>query len=191
MAWEDDAVSETAGRYQRSMGGMVGALVVTIGVILAFVVFRAITRDDLEVDREAIDYLVVVEGLQESDLLEPVYPPTLPKGWTAVDATFDAEDLTWSLDLNPDEGEFVGVVQSKLELDELLETHVDEDAAKGDRVTLDSPLASKWQSFSDDGGDHAVAAKVKGFTVLVFGTVSEDEIEEFAASLVSRKLPGR
>lgn len=181
-------MSESAGRYQRSMGGMVGALVVTIGVIIAFVVFRAITRDDLEVDREAVDYLVVVEGLQESDLLDPVYPPTLPKGWKAVEATFDAKDLTWSLDLNPDEGEFVGVVQSKLKLDDLLETHVDESAAEGDPVTLDSPLAKKWKSFSDEGGDHAVAAKVKGFTVLVFGTMSEDEIEEFASSLVSRKL---
>lgn len=185
-------MSESAGRYQRSMGGMVGALVVTVGVIIAFVVFRAVTRDDLEVDREAIDYLVLVEGLQQSDLLDPVYPATLPKGWTAVDADFDAEDLTWSLDLNPDEGDFVGVVQSRLKLDELLETHVDEDhVSEGDRVTLDSPLASTWQTFSDDGGDYAVAAEVKGFTVLVFGTVSEDEIEEFAASLVSRKLPRR
>jgi len=183
-------VSESAGRYQRSMGGMVGALVVTIGVIIAFVVFRAITRDDLEVDRETVDYLVVVGGLQESDLLDPVYPATLPEGWRAVDATFDAADLTWSLDLLPDEGEFVGVVQSKLKLDDLLETHVDEEnATEGDRVTLDSPLAKKWRSFSDEGGDHAVAAKVKGFTVLVFGTLSEDEIEQFAASLVSRRLP--
>ena len=52
----------------------------TLGVILAFVVFRAVNRDELEVDREAIDYLVVVEGLQESDLLEPVYPPTPARG---------------------------------------------------------------------------------------------------------------
>ena len=181
-------MSESAGRYQRSMGGMVGALVVTVGVIVAFVVFRAITRDDLEVDREPIDYLITVEGLQESDLLDPVYPPTLPKGWKAVDASFDAQDLTWSLDLNPDEGEFVGIVQSKLKLDDLLETHVDEDAREGDPVNLDSPLASQWKTFSDQGGDYAVAAKVKGFTVLVFGTVSEDEIEAFASSLVSRKL---
>ena len=180
-------MSETAGRYQRSVGGMVGALVVTVGVIVAFVVFRAVNRDDLEVDREPIDYLVTVEGLQGSDLLDPVYPPTLPKGWKAVDATFDAEDLTWSLDLLSGD-EFVGLVQSKLELADVLETHVDPDADEGDPVTLDSPLASRWQTFTDSDGDYAVAAKVKGFTVLVYGTASEDEIEELAASLVSRKL---
>ena len=181
-------MSETAGRYQRSMGGMVGALVVTLGVILAFVVFRAVNRDELEVDREAIDYLVVVEGLQESDLLEPVYPPTLPKDWKAVDASFDAEDLTWSLDLNTDETEFVGVVQSKLELDDLVDTYVDAAADEGDPVTLDSTLASRWTTFTDADGDYAVAAVVKGFNVLVYGTAGEDEIEDLASSLVSRKL---
>jgi hypothetical protein len=184
-------VSETAGRYQRSTGGMVGALVVTVGVIIAFVVFRAVTRDDLQVDREAIDYLETVGALQESDLLDPVYPPTLPKGWKAVDATFDAEDLTWSLDLNTGDVEFVGVVQSKRKLADLLETHVDAKASKGDLVTLDSPLASTWQAFSDEGGDYALVAKVKGFTVLVFGTASEDEIKDLTSSLVSRPLPRR
>jgi hypothetical protein len=181
-------VSESAGRYQRSMGGMIGALIVTVGVIIAFVVFRAVNRDDLEVDREAIDYLTLVEGIQESDLLEPVYPPALPVGWKAVDATFDAEDLTWSLDLNTEDTEFIGVVQSTLDLDELLETHVDEDPDEGDRVNLDSPLASSWQSFSDAGGDYAVATTVKGFTVLVFGTADEDQVESLASSLVSRPL---
>lgn len=181
-------MSESAGRYQRSMSGMVGALVVTIGVIIAFVVFRAINRDDLEVGREPIDYLVVVEGLQESDLLDPVYPPTLPTGWKAVDADFDAEDLTWSLDLFTDEDEFVGVVQSKLKLADVLETHVDPHADQGEPVTLDSPLATTWKSYTDAGGDYALAQTVKGFTVLVYGTGSVSEIKELAASLVSRPL---
>jgi hypothetical protein len=182
-------VSESAGRYERSMGGMIGALVVTVGVIVAFVLFRAVNRDDLEVDREAIDYLVLVEGLQESDLLDPVYPPTLPKGWKAVDATFDAEDLTWSLDLLSGDTEFAGLVQSKLKLGDLLETHVDPDVDEGDPVTLDSPLASRWRTFTDADGDYAVAATVKGFTVLVYGTASEHDIKDLASSLVSRRLP--
>lgn len=181
-------MSESAGRYQRSMGGMVGALVVTIGVIIAFVVFRAINRDDLEVDREPIDYLVTIEGLQESDLLDPVYPPALPKGWKAVDADFDAKDLTWSLDLFTDGDEFVGVVQSKLKLADVLETHVDPHADPGDPVTLDSPLAATWKSYTDAGGDYALAQKIKGFTVLVYGSASETEIRELAASLVDRPL---
>jgi hypothetical protein len=171
------------------MGGMVGALVVTVGVIIAFVIFRAIIRDDPQVNREAIDYKATVESLQESDLLDPVYPPTLPKGWKAVDATFDAEELTWSLDLNTADTEFVGVVQSLLPLKDLLETHVDAKASEGNAVMLDSPLASTWSTFTDEGGDYALAAKVKGFTVLVFGTASDDEIKDLTAALVSRKLP--
>ena len=42
-------MSEQPGRYQRSMSGMVGALLVTILAIVAFVGFRAFTGSDLDV----------------------------------------------------------------------------------------------------------------------------------------------
>ena len=40
-------MSERPGRYERSTSGMVGAMIVTLLVILAFVVFRACNRTDL------------------------------------------------------------------------------------------------------------------------------------------------
>ena len=49
--------SAAAGRYNRSPAGMVGALLVTLLVIGAFVAFRAFNRTDLDVNPERIDYL--------------------------------------------------------------------------------------------------------------------------------------
>ena len=51
---EDCRVSQPS--YQRSASGLVGALLVTLLVIGAFVAFRALNRDELEVGPEAVDY---------------------------------------------------------------------------------------------------------------------------------------
>lgn len=61
-------MSEQPGRYQRSFSGMLGALVVLLLVIGGFVAFRAVTRDDLEVEVETVDYLETVGFAQDGDL---------------------------------------------------------------------------------------------------------------------------
>ena len=58
------------------------------------------------------------------------------------------------------------------------------DAAKeGEPVTLDSPLADEWRSFTDSGGDYALVAEVDDGIVLVVGTAPEQEIQDLTASL--------
>ncbi|HET7070318.1 MAG TPA: DUF4245 family protein, partial [Nocardioides sp.] len=75
------------GRYQRSPSGMVGALIVTLLVILAFVGFRALNRSDLDVKPEHVDYLAQVRYAQQAGS-EVVYPARLPRGWYATNVTF-------------------------------------------------------------------------------------------------------
>ena len=69
-----------AGRYQRSIAGGVGSLIVLVVVVLAFVAFRAVFRDNDAVDVEPVDYLAVVAPAQEAGI-RIVYPPSLPEGW--------------------------------------------------------------------------------------------------------------
>jgi hypothetical protein len=182
-------VSGTAGRYQRSMAGMIGALLVTLAVIVGFVVFRAINRDDLEIHRDTVDYLETVQGLQQGGLVNPAYPAELPDGWRAVDATFDPESLTWELDVLTDEGKFLGVRQGEVSARALVEEYVDEAAHQDGEVELSSKLATDWSAFSDDGGDSAVVTELRdGTHLLVVGTGGQDEVRDFAASLVRRRL---
>lgn len=178
-------VSGSGARYQRSMSGMVGAMLVTLAVIAAFVAFRALNRNDVDITPQAIDYLAVVEGASGEPL---AYPPELPDGWKATRAAFVSDPgRVWALSLLTADDEFIGVRQGDVELEAMVEVYVDEDAEEGEPVTLTSPLAREWRTFTDEGGDYAVAAEVDGSLVLVVGSAAEDEIEDLAASLVMTK----
>ncbi len=181
-------MSESGGRYQRSMSGMVGALLVTLAVILAYVVFRAVNREDLDYQPVAVDYRATVEGLQRAGTFRPAYPPKLPEGWIATKATYDLEAGTWKLDLLTDEDKYLGVRQARLPRELLVQEYVGSDAKEGEKVELASSFAGEWQSFEDPDGDYAVAAEVRKMVLLVVGTGDEDEIEELAASLVTRPV---
>ena len=74
---QSGSVSQQPGRYQRSTSGMVGALLVTLLVILAFVAFRALNRSNLDVKPERVDYLAQVRYAQQAGS-EVVYPARLP-----------------------------------------------------------------------------------------------------------------
>ena len=106
-------MSEQPGRYQRSTSGMVGALLVTLLVILAFVGFRALNRSDLDVKPEHVDYLAQVGYAQQAGA-DVVYPARLPSGWyaTQVDVLARAARLELELSMLTGDGQYVGLVES-------------------------------------------------------------------------------
>jgi hypothetical protein len=180
------------GRYQRSTSGMVGALVVTLLVILAFVAFRALNRSDLDVKPERIDYLAQVGYAQQSGT-EVVYPDRLPTGWYATQITFSpGQEPGLELSMLTGSGQYVGLVESPASPPEVLTTYVDPHPVSGGPVTVDGSVVSRWDSWSDDGGDTAlVAQRGHGSTaesLLVFGTVSRAQLEQLAASLTTDRL---
>ncbi|MGD9960975.1 DUF4245 domain-containing protein [Nocardioides sp.] len=181
-------MSEQSGRYQRSMSGMVGALVVTLVAIAAFVAWRALNRNDVDVRPEAVDYLASVSYLQEAGRTI-VYPPSLPKGWTATSANYGTgRDLSWDMGALTASDEFAGVRQEDASVDQLVSDYVDPNAEEGEAVQVDGAVATTWRSFSDDGGDFALVAELREETVLVYGSADPDEIEALAASLVTTPL---
>jgi hypothetical protein len=177
-------VSEQPGRYQRSFSGMVGALVILLLGIGAFIVFRAVTRDELEVEAETVDYLEVVGFVQEADRTV-LYPPTLPDGWRATSVEADRPDA-WGIGFLTPEG-FAGLQQSEDSTDDLVETYVDEEPEELDPVRIDG---TTWEVWRDDAGDLGYAGEVDGLPVLVFGSAGAPALEGLAASLTSAPLPG-
>lgn len=178
-------VSESAerpGRYQRSTSGLIGALVILLVVIGAFVILRSVFRDELEVEPEAVDYLEVVRQVQQSGG-EAFYPATLPEGWRATSATYDPSTGAFGLGLNTDDERFVGLRQADTDLRSLLATYVDSQVDGGSEVTLESAVGDTWQTWSDDGGDHALTIEVGGEQVMVYGSASEEDLRAFAQSL--------
>jgi hypothetical protein len=171
------------GRYQRSIAGGIGSLIVLIAVVLAFVAFRAVFRDNDAVDVEAVDYLAVVAPAQEAGI-RVVYPPSLPEGWTATSVAFvPGERPAFGVGMLTDDDLFVGVRQADEELADLLETYVDAQVVKGDVVTVDGAIVPEWQEWSDDGGDHAYSATVGDTEVLVYGSAPTEDLLTVVRSL--------
>lgn len=176
------------GRYQRSLAGGIGSLIVLVLAVLAFVGFRAVFRDNDAVDVEPVDYLAVVGPAQQSGM-RVIYPPSLPRGWKATSVHFDPGDPpAWGVGMLTGEGKFVGVRQQDSELDGLLADAGLDDPAEGDLQQVQSPIATKWQEWSDADGDHAYTAEVGDYEVLVYGSAATDDLLTVVRSLTDVAL---
>ncbi|MGA8248095.1 MAG: DUF4245 family protein [Nocardioides sp.] len=181
-------MSEQPGRYQRSTSGMVGALLVTLLVILTFVGFRACTNSNDEVRPQHVDYLAQIGFAQQAGA-DLAYPATLPSGWyvTRVDYTPGRRPELGLSMLTPG-NEYAGVRESPLPLPELLTTYVDLHPTAGDPVTLDSGLVTRWQTWTDSGGDTALTAHWHHESLMVFGSATRTELEAVASALTAKRL---
>lgn len=171
-------MAERPGRYNRTFGGLVGSMIVCVVVVLAFVAFRALGREELKVEPEAVEYLPLVVEAQAADL--PVlYPTEMPAGWTATSVNLrGGTDPTWHLGILTDDGDYVGLRQESTPLESLAESMIDEDYTEGDPVTVESAAGSEWTTYADAGGDHGFGITRSTSSlenVLVYGSASEEE----------------
>jgi hypothetical protein len=179
---------ERPSRYNRSFGGLLAAMLVTVLFVAGYVGLRALFREQPDVEQK-VDYLPCVAYVQQADVTV-VHPATLPAGWRANSMHFErGTPPGWRLGVLTDHDEFVGVVQQKASLQDLLKTYVDDAPTPGDDVAPDNRLGvADWQSWSDGGGDHAFSAQpdsgpLAGETVLVYGSAPVAELESFLGSL--------
>lgn len=181
-------MSEQPGRYQRSTSGMVGALLVTVLVILAFVAFRACTRTNLDVEPDHVDYRSSVRDAQQvGDHL--VYPATLPSGWYATRVDYLAGSKPeLGLSLLTDRNAYAGMRLSPVPVPELLTQYVDPQPTSGPPVTLDRGLVRHWATWTDTGGDTALVAHWHGESLMVFGSASLADLETLAGSLTDQQV---
>uniref|UniRef100_UPI002B27665A DUF4245 family protein n=1 Tax=Nocardioides sp. TaxID=35761 RepID=UPI002B27665A len=182
-----------AGRYTRSFNGMVGAMVFIVGLVLLLVLFRTLISDPPDQSRPpTVDYLDSVQGLQQNGF-EIFYPETLPDGWVATEVGAElGEDQSYRINLYTDDDDFVGIRQENavdITLDDMLEEYVDESTTSEDPLVGVGTLASTWEGWSDEGGDRAYSTAVDGSTVLVFGTVSVEDLTELIELLGTDEVP--
>lgn len=183
--------SPGGGRYQRSTGGLVGAMVVTVLAVVAFAAFNALRTDRRPAPVRAVDYTAMLRAGRADHKLLVMAPATLPTGWKATSALYETgSDPTWHLGLLTDDGKYVGVEEARGGVSDLVEEHVDPDAQQGKDVTI---AGETYQTWTDAGGDYAVSRTVRtGGTNreswLVVGTAPRAEIRDFAARLRGGEL---
>jgi hypothetical protein len=160
-------VSEQPGRYQRSAAGMAGALVVLVGVLVAFVVVRGAIREDPPSPVHAIDYRPQLDYARGEADFHVLAPSSLPAGWRITQATYTpGTDAHWHLAGLTADDRYVGLEQADRSVRSLLEEYVDPQPSRGGSVTVSG---QRWSTWHDDGGDLALVRSGDGVTTLVVG----------------------
>lgn len=175
-------MSGQPGRYTRSFGGMVGAMLVVVVLVVVFVVFRDANRDDLAPGARAVDYATDARYARQQAGFELLAPPTLPAGWRATSVRFvPGADERWHLGMLTDEDRYVGLEQADASVAAMVEMHVDPEATRGRAVEV---AGDRWQTYRDDAGDLALVRREAATTTLVVGhEVPVEELVAFTASL--------
>lgn len=175
-------------RPPRTFGAMAGALVFLLLVVLGWVGFRALTSDKEPTPVRTVDWAAWVKAGRAEQQLALFAPASLPAGWraTSVEYTGGAE-AQWHLGMLTDRGKYVGVEESRASTEKLVEQYVDEDAVRGEDVTV---AGETWQTWTDAGGDFALVRSVAVGgaayeSVLVGGSAPEAVVKDFTATLTS------
>jgi hypothetical protein len=178
-------------RTQVSTAGMVGAMVVVVLLALGWVGFRQLTSDDEATPVQTVDWAPWVKAGRTDQQLLVFAPPTLPAGWRATSVEYTpGNGAYWHLGLLTDTGKYVGIDESRSSVEDMVQQYVDADAVRGKDVTV---AGQKWQTWTDSGGDYALARSVEFGgapyeSVLIGGSAADASIREFVASLRSGRV---
>jgi hypothetical protein len=161
---------------------MVGAMIVLLAVVVAFVVLRELNRNDPASPVRAIDYTSDVEFARDRAGFEVLAPERLPEGWRATTVRYVPGAMEhWHLGMLTEDDRYVGLEQSTASADSMVEDHVDEAATQGEAVSVGG---AEWTTWRDAGGDLALVREEAGTTTLVVGhEVDADVLADFTASL--------
>jgi hypothetical protein len=183
------APPEKPSRYDRSFGGLLAAMIVTVLFVAAYVGFRAFIREQPDIAPQSVNYLSCVADLQAAGTTV-VYPVALPAGWIDSSVAYERGDPpAWRIGMLTDREEFVGLVQQDRALDDLLSTYVDQAPSKGHDASPENGLGvAQWQTWSDRGGDHAFSTTLDsgplaGQTLLVYGSAPVEDQEALISLL--------
>lgn len=173
-------------RSQRSVAGMVGALIVVVVIGVVWVKIGGSGQKATPV--RTVDWAAWVKAGRTDRQLMLFAPTRLPSGWRATSVDYTAGAAAhWHLGLLTDAGKYVGIEESRASAEELAQQYVDEAAVRGSDVTV---AGESWQTWTDAGGDYALVRPVAlggrpYETVLVGGSGAREDIRTFAATLTS------
>ena len=160
-------MSEQAGRYQRSAGGMVGAMVVLVVLLVAWVGIQSLVKSQPDSAVHTVDYAKVVAPARKAAKFDLVAPTSLPRGWRATSVSFsDTVPQHWHLGVLTADDRYVGLEQGQASPSSMLEKYVDANAQRGAPVTVEG---RPWSTYTDAGGDLALVRRDGGATTLVVG----------------------
>ena len=181
------------GRYQRSLSGLIGAMVILMASVLVFIGFRGLVRDNPDAPLvEPVDYAPVVAPAAEQTGWPVAAPDPLPEGWVARSVRFEAPPgPSWHLGMLTDQQQYVGIEQSLAAVPSMVEAYVGADAVADGSVQLPRPVAAgepagepvTWRRWRDEGGDIALTTRIDDQVLLVVATGGEQTLRRAIGTL--------
>lgn len=175
-------MSEQGARYQRSTGGMVGAMIVLVLVVVGFVVVRGLFSREPDRGVTPVDYQRLVPVARKGADFTLLAPPKMPPGWTATTVRFtDTVPQHWHLGALTEDSNYVGLEQGRTSTRDMVAQYVD---AKAERHGTVQVAGEPWTTWTDPGGDLALVRRAGTTTTLVVGHhVARRDLVVYAASL--------
>ena len=160
-------MSQQSARYQRSAGGMVGALLLLVVLILAYLGLQALTGNRHPDPVHTVAYGQDVPAARKAADFPLLAPPRLPQGWRATTVSFSGPpDAHWHLGVLTATDRYVGLEQGHDTVRSMVQAYVDKAAYRGRPVDVEG---AAWASYTDPGGDLALVRRTRGTTTLVVG----------------------
>jgi len=167
--------------YDRSFGGLTGAIVAALLLIGAVFLFTRLPAGDEPDGPPTVEYERILEFARAEAPFDVLAPASVPAGWRATTVSFKttADADNWHLGFLVDEREYVAVDQSTAEPDDVL---AGASPARGE----DEPVqvdGAMWDVYTDGDDDHALVRTEGDVTTIVAGTTGTDVLVRFAESL--------
>jgi hypothetical protein len=160
---------------------MIGALLVLVVIVVAFVTFQEVNTGPPANPVHAIDYQPTLKYARRQAHFQLLAPPSLPAGWRATSVTFEPQGhQRWHLGVLTDQNKYVGLEQSDTPVRSMVQEYVDPAASRGRPVTV---AGKAWSIWSDSGGDTALVRRQGGATTLVVGTATRAVLVDYVRSL--------
>lgn len=173
-------------RYELPLSNMVGAMVIVILFVLAFVIFRAVNRDNSSVTPQHVAYRPVATAARADGRLDVWAPPALPSGWYATAARYDGgTNPHWHLSAT-DGKQYLGIEEGLGGLDVQLHLALQGTAIPAGKVEISGTL---WNVYTDTQGDYALGRSMPSKTprypetIVVVGTTAPAAVRAYVASL--------
>ncbi len=169
-------------RYQRSFRGLIGAMLAVLLTILVVWGLTWFQRRPTEPPGETVQYTKLLAHAREVAPFHVLAPEPEPSGWRATSASYTPtrQHDTWHLGFLTRQGQYVGLAQSTMSRQDLLQAKTR--ARQGDgAVTV---AGHHWRRLTSADGKETALVRTHGdVTVLVTGTAGLASLKTLVRSL--------
>lgn len=181
---DNGGVAEARGGYNRSVPGLVGALIAVLALIVGVWLLSKFQDRGTPDPAGTVDYTAELAEARRAAPFDVLAPSPVPVGWRATSAEWDGgeRDASWHLGFLTSSEDYVGLEQGNASAPDFVTGHTP-------ATEVAEPVEAggeTWQVLvAEDGSEHALLQVRNGVTTMVTGTAPLPELVAFAEALTA------